>query len=999
MKRVLGFLIVFGMLLSSLPSSGLAADGSQMVSKKYGDLNGDDNFNAIDFALMRSYLIGIVLDFPVSNWNVVGDVNADNAVNSIDFAYMRSYLLGIVNEFPAEKSNPLPTAEVPSEVIYQAELATLYNADFENIHAGYTDSGYVNYRNESGSYVEWNVNAVKYGAYKLTFRFANGTSSNRMMTISINGKVVWNNLDFNSTGDWASWSENSIVVNLNQGTNLIRATAITSDGGPNVDCLKVAFTTEVVTTPTEQPIQTPTVVPTPTTSTDTSDGTVVTDFSQLKAAIANGGKIYVKGTTISCSEQIALSKTDANVEIIGLKNSDGTYPVLDFSSFRSNYIGKATSDSQVGIRITGSKYTIRNLIIEKAPDNGIQIKGSSAGNNKISNCIVRYNNDSGLQITSGAYNNTIEYVCSYRNCDVYTLGGNADGFAPKLAAGRGNTFYACYAWDNSDDGWDSYDKTDGLTYDLTYTECACWNNGNPNVFTGKYDFDNGKPLDTNLLLVELICRNNPSFATNYANRYFSLPTNNFIATSEGTLSVSAWTGSSYGGNPNGFKMGSAYSTSACTRTFKNCLAFSHSKKGFDNNNSAVTGYFTNCVGFDNGYNYYISPLTIKAFSNAISFSGNSGDNLPNGVRTTTPDYSTQSAIRSAVRSTSEAIMNACKNNIIPGAVYFDIYGGTIGSGSSGNSGSSSTIPSGAIVVDKNGSGNYTSVQGAVNSLGSNSSSPKTIYIKNGEYKEVVTIPSGVSNLTIIGESKDAVIHYDNYNGKSNGNGGTYGTGGSASVFIKGSDITVQNITFKNSFIEKGNSNEQAVALNATGNRIKFYNCNFLGNQDTLLCDGGTQYFYKCLIAGDVDFIFGRSQAVFESCEIRSLNRGSSNNNGYITAARTEATASYGFLFLNCNLTCESGTASNSVWLGRPWCPSGTDVNKPAVAYINCTMGAHIKTEGWTSMSGVPASHGRFYEYNSSGSGAIISSTRPQLNASQAASFTKSNVLGGWNPSF
>ena len=57
------------------------------------------------------------------------------------------------------------------------------------------------------------------------------------------------------------------------------------------------------------------------------------------------------------------------------------------------------------------------------------------------------------------------------------------------------------------------------------------------------------------------------------------------------------------------------------------------------------------------------------------------------------------------------------------------------------------------------------------------------------------------------------------------------------------------MTFKNSFEEKGNSNEQAVALNATGNRIKFYNCNFLGNQDTLLCDGGTQYFYKCLISG------------------------------------------------------------------------------------------------------------------------------------------------------
>lgn len=315
-------------------------------------------------------------------------------------------------------------------------------------------------------------------------------------------------------------------------------------------------------------------------------------------------------------------------------------------------------------------------------------------------------------------------------------------------------------------------------------------------------------------------------------------------------------------------------------------------------------------------------------------------------------------------------------------------------------GTNSAIPSGAIVVASDGSGTYKTVQAAVNSLGSSSSASKTIYIKNGTYYEVVTIPSSISNLNLIGESKDGVIlHYDNYNAKNNGSGGTYGTGGSASVFIKGSNITVQNITIKNSFVEKGNSGEQAVALSVTGQKVKCKNCNVLGNQDTLLCDGGTQYFYKCLIAGDVDFIFGRSQAVFDNCEIRSLNRGSSNNNGYLTAARTAIEETYGFVFLNCNLTCESGTASNSVWLGRPWCPSGTSVNKPAVAYINCKMGAHIKTDGWTSMSSVAPSHGRFYEYNSSGNGAAVNSNRPQLSANEAENYTIYNVLHGWTPSF
>lgn len=993
-KRVVYLLAIFIVLCTFYPT-GFCSDSSI-----YGDVNGDGGVDSTDYALIKRYLLSTITVFPASNGMAAADVNNDGVVDSTDIAFVKRYLLSIINVFPAGKAL---SVKVNSETIYEAENETWEKGVTETKNPGYTGSGYVNLDNVTGSNIEWKVNVPSTGLYNLKFRNANGTDVIRQMEVIINGSEVKSNMDFYSTGSWTTWVETSLVANLNQGNNIIRLTSVSAEGGPNLDYLKVSSTDGSVITPTNKPTQ-PTT-PTPEPSTNINDGTVVTSISQLKSAISSaersgGGKVYVKGTSISCSEQIPLSSSNANVEIVGVKNSDGTYPVLDFSAFRSNYIGKSTSDSQAGIRITGSQYTIKNLIIEKAPDNGIQIKGSSAGNNKVSNCIVRYNNDAGLQITSGAYSNTIEYVYSYRNCDVYTLGGNADGFAPKLAAGRGNTFYACYAWDNSDDGWDSYDKADGLTYDLTYTECACWNNGNPNVFTGKYDFDNGKPLDTNMLLVELICNKSSTFANDYSRGTFSLPTDNFIASSAGTISLSSWAGSSYSGNPNGFKMGSAETTGVCTRTFKNCLTFGHSKKGFDNNNSSVTGHFTNTVAFDNGYNYYVSPLTIKTFSNGISFSGGSGDKLPGGVSTMVPASSVQSSIRNTVKNTSESIMNACKNNKIPGNLYFDIYGSTVVLNSPNPSPNPSAgIPAGAIVVDKNGGAGYSTVQAAINSLGSNSSSTKTIFIKNGSYKEVVTIPSGVSNLTVMGESKDAIIHYDNYNGKSNGTGGTYGTGGSASVFIKGKNITVTNITFKNSFEEKGNSNEQAVALNVTGDMVKFYNCNFLGNQDTLLCDGGRQYFYKCLISGDVDFIFGRSQGVFEDCEIRSLNRGSSNNNGYLTAARTEVSASYGFVFINCNLTCESGTAANSVWLGRPWCPSGTSVNKPAVAYINCKMGGHIKNEGWTSMSSVDPSHGRFYEYKCSGSGAVINISRPQLSDGQASSYTKTNVLGGWNPVF
>jgi len=411
---------------------------------------------------------------------------------------------------------------------------------------------------------------------------------------------------------------------------------------------------------------------------NTSDGKVVKSFKELVSAVASakssgGGKVYVSGTSISCDGQLALSASNANVQIIGVRNSDGTYPVLDFTPFMKSYIGKKSSDSAVGIRISGSKYTIKNLIIEHAPDNGIQIKGSSAGNNTVSNCIVRYNNDAGLQVTAGAYNNKVEYVCSYRNCDVYTRGGNADGFAPKLGAGKGNTFTYCYAWDNSDDGWDSFDKSGEETPDITYKYCAVWNNGNPNVFTGKYDFDNGNKLDEDLLLVQLIKAKDSSFASKYAKGSFALPSGSFIATDSGTISLSDWTGSKYDGNPNGFKLGSAKSTSRSTRTMSYCLAFDQAKKAFDNNNSALTASFDHCVAFDSGYNYYIAPFKITGWSNVVGFNGGSSDKLPSGYSVTKPSSSAQSNIRNTVKSTKNSIISNCQKNVIPGKVSFNVF--------------------------------------------------------------------------------------------------------------------------------------------------------------------------------------------------------------------------------------------------------------------------------------------------------------------------------------
>ncbi|MCA0756697.1 pectate lyase [Paenibacillus sp. N4] len=303
-----------------------------------------------------------------------------------------------------------------------------------------------------------------------------------------------------------------------------------------------------------------------------------------------------------------------------------------------------------------------------------------------------------------------------------------------------------------------------------------------------------------------------------------------------------------------------------------------------------------------------------------------------------------------------------------------------------------------LTVAQDGTGDYSDIQAAVDAVQPNNTERVNILVKKGIYKQVVTVPANKPFISMIGESsEDTVITYDNYSGRERPAGGTYGTSGSASMFVNGNDFIAKNMTIENSFDEASVNagNKQAVALNVRGERQRFENVRFIGNQDTLLTNGGTQYFYQCYIEGDVDFIFGGSRAVFEECTIHSLDRGSSTNNGYITAASTMITEPYGYLFLNSKLT--SNAAAGTVWLGRPWHPGGNPDAIASVVYMNCEMGAHINPIGWTDMSGFSAADARFYEYNSSGPGAAAADTRRQLTDEQAESWTVSNVLKGWNP--
>jgi pectin methylesterase-like acyl-CoA thioesterase len=118
----------------------------------------------------------------------------------------------------------------------------------------------------------------------------------------------------------------------------------------------------------------------------------------------------------------------------------------------------------------------------------------------------------------------------------------------------------------------------------------------------------------------------------------------------------------------------------------------------------------------------------------------------------------------------------------------------------------------------------------------------------------------------------------------------------------------------------------------------------------------------------------------------------------VTAASTDIGNPYGFLFYRCTLT--SPAPARSVYLGRPWHPSGDPNAVGQVLFRESTLGAHIKDAPWTDMSGFSWKNARFSEYHDSGPGASVNGNRPQLTDAQAATYTPQRYLAGgdgWNP--
>ncbi|MGS2648795.1 pectinesterase family protein, partial [Streptosporangium sp. G12] len=179
-----------------------------------------------------------------------------------------------------------------------------------------------------------------------------------------------------------------------------------------------------------------------------------------------------------------------------------------------------------------------------------------------------------------------------------------------------------------------------------------------------------------------------------------------------------------------------------------------------------------------------------------------------------------------------------------------------------------------------------------------------------------------------------------------------------------------------------------------------------GHQDTLYADTrglatfARQYYRRCHIEGDVDFVFGRATAVFDRCELRALTRDVSFlPYGFVFAPSTAAANPHGYLATRCRVTGEA--PDGSYGLARPWRPSSDPTAVPMLTVRETWIGPVADTTApYVNMSsGYPWQEARFGEYRNSGPGAAIPvpENRPQLTPEQAAERTVRTHLGDWRP--
>ena len=249
------------------------------------------------------------------------------------------------------------------------------------------------------------------------------------------------------------------------------------------------------------------------------------------------------------------------------------------------------------------------------------------------------------------------------------------------------------------------------------------------------------------------------------------------------------------------------------------------------------------------------------------------------------------------------------------------------------------------IVAQDGTGDYTTVQAAIDAAPESRGKPWLIFIKNGQYKEHVDVPATKPYLHFIGQSRDGVVIKDDR--LSGGDNAVHVSIG-ATVVVNADNTFFESLTMENIYGHEKQNGPQALALNTGGDRIALNNVALLSYQDTWITTStqkNRHYIKNSLIEGAVDFIYNGGDVDLDG-DTLEINRPSG---GYIVAPNHTTDTKWGYVFKNNVLRAHPGVNVTDIWLGRPW------HNQPKTVFINLQTFINIPAKGWyETMGGLPS---------------------------------------------
>nr|AFC98398.1 pectin methylesterase [Lepidium sativum] len=296
-----------------------------------------------------------------------------------------------------------------------------------------------------------------------------------------------------------------------------------------------------------------------------------------------------------------------------------------------------------------------------------------------------------------------------------------------------------------------------------------------------------------------------------------------------------------------------------------------------------------------------------------------------------------------------------------------------------------------VVVAKDGTGKFKTVNEAVTAAPENSNSRYVVYVKKGVYKETIDIGKKKKNLMLVGDGKDLTIITGSLNVVD---GST--TFRSATVAANGDGFMAQDIWIQNT---AGPAKHQAVALRVSADQSVINRCRIDAYQDTLYTHTLRQFYRDCFITGTVDFIFGNSAVVFQNCDIVARKPDAGQKNMLTAQGREDPNQNTAISIQKCNIKPSSELApvkeSVKTYLGRPWKLYSRTV------IMQSFIDNHIDPAGWFPWDGEFALSTLYYgEYANNGPGAGTSKRvtwkgyRVIKDSKEAAKFTVANLIQG-----